>query len=91
MNTAEIDAGNDLVRIEPGSALSVFTSPNAIDPLLKRVRDEIDKFDADVATRSTINKAARDAIARNGVPVEIAELVIAIIARKEIPHVVINY
>lgn len=41
---------NELVAIEPANALTVFTTPNAIDPLLDRVRQEIDGFSADVTT-----------------------------------------
>ncbi len=41
---------NELVSIEPANALTVFTTPNAIDPLLDRVRQEIDGFSADVTT-----------------------------------------
>lgn len=43
---------NDLVVIEPADALAIFTTPAAIDPLLQRVRDEIDGFKADVSTVS---------------------------------------
>jgi septal ring factor EnvC (AmiA/AmiB activator) len=41
---------NELVSIEPATALTVFTTPGAIDPLLQRVRSEIDKFEADAST-----------------------------------------
>ena len=43
-------ATNDLVVIEPTSALSVFTTAGAIDPLLDRVRKEIDAFKPDIST-----------------------------------------
>ena len=43
---------NELVVIEPSNALTVFTAPNAIDPLLDRIRKEIDGFSADVTTPS---------------------------------------
>jgi len=41
---------NELVTIEPQNALAIFTTANAIDPLLERVRREIDGFHADVTT-----------------------------------------
>lgn len=41
---------NELVAIDPANALTVFTTPNAIDPLLERVRSEIDAFVPDVTT-----------------------------------------
>lgn len=41
---------NELVTIEPQNALTIFTTANAIDPLLERVRREIDGFHADVST-----------------------------------------
>ncbi len=43
-------ATNELVYVEPSNALAIFTTPNAIDPLLERVRKEIDGFSADVTT-----------------------------------------
>lgn len=44
----------ELVTIEPKNALSVFTEPKAIDPILARVRKEIDDFKPkrDVSTAS---------------------------------------
>lgn len=41
---------NELVTIETANALTIFTTPNAIDPLLERVRKEIDGFRPDVTT-----------------------------------------
>lgn len=41
---------NDLVTIEPSTALMIFTSPNAIDPMLERIRNEIDAFEPDIST-----------------------------------------
>jgi len=43
-------ATNELVTIEPANALTIFTTANAIDPLLERVRKEIDGFNGDVTT-----------------------------------------
>ena len=43
-------ATNDLVVIEPANALAIFTTPNAIDPLLDRIRQEIDAFVPDIST-----------------------------------------
>ncbi len=43
-------AANELVSIEPANALAIFTTANAIDPLLERVRKEIDSFSADATT-----------------------------------------
>ena len=51
-------ASNELVVLPAGSALDVFTTPNAIDPLLAKVRGEIDAFKGDVKTA-----AGRKAIA----------------------------
>jgi chromosome segregation ATPase len=48
----------DLVAIEPADALAVFTTPERIDPILARVRAEIDGFTPDVTT-----KRGRDEIA----------------------------
>jgi hypothetical protein len=41
---------SDLVAIEPGSALQLFTTPAAIDPLLDRIRKEIDAFEPDISS-----------------------------------------
>lgn len=49
---------NELVVIERTEALSVFTTPGAIDPILRRIREEIDKFSAPIDT-----SAGRKAIA----------------------------
>lgn len=43
-------ATNDLTIIEPSTALVVFTTDGAIDPLLSRIRSEIDAFTPDVST-----------------------------------------
>lgn len=40
----------ELVAIDPANALVVFTTPNAIDPLLERIRAEIDGFTPDIST-----------------------------------------
>lgn len=48
----DVATANELVVIEPANALTVFTAPNAIDPLLERIRQEIDGFSADVSTAS---------------------------------------
>lgn len=40
----------ELIDIEPKNALAVFTSPDAIDPFLRQVREEIDAFTGDVST-----------------------------------------
>ncbi len=40
----------ELINIEPKNALAVFTSPDAIDPFLKQVREEIDAFSGDIST-----------------------------------------
>jgi len=42
----------DLVEIPPQNALAVFTSATAIDPILARVKREIDAFVPDVSTAS---------------------------------------
>ena len=42
--------GSDLVSIEPHNALAIFTTPNAIDPLLERIRREIDQFAPDIGS-----------------------------------------
>lgn len=41
---------NELVTLPAGDALAVFTSPDAIDPILARVRAEIDAFVPDIST-----------------------------------------
>lgn len=51
-------ATTDLIVIEPSKALAVFTTDGAIDPLLARIRQEIDAFTPDVST-----PASRKAIA----------------------------
>lgn len=43
-------ATNELIVIEPANALTIFTSPNAVDPLLERIRSEIDAFKPDITT-----------------------------------------
>lgn len=40
----------ELITIEPQTALAVFTTENALEPYLQKVRDEVDAFDADVST-----------------------------------------
>lgn len=40
----------DLVEIPAKDALTTFTTPGAIDPILARVRREIDKFEPDMST-----------------------------------------
>lgn len=54
------DGGTDtqLVTIPKADALAVFTTPAAIDPILARIRQEIDGFVPDVST-----KRGRDSIA----------------------------
>lgn len=47
-----------LVEIPRETALQVFTTPSAIDPYLAKIRDEIDRFTADVST-----KKGRDQVA----------------------------
>src|SRR5690606_34102970 len=42
----------ELVTIEPKNALAVFTEEKAIDPILARVRKEIDAFIPDITTAS---------------------------------------
>lgn len=41
---------NDLVTLPPGDALTVFTTEGAMDPLLQRIRAEIDAFVPDLST-----------------------------------------
>lgn len=50
MGAAEKTASTDLVVIDPGSALEVFTSPALMDPLLARIRAEVDAFVPDLST-----------------------------------------
>ncbi|MFG1417214.1 hypothetical protein V5F38_05295 [Xanthobacter sp. V0B-10] len=40
----------ELITIEPQNALSVFTTPAALDPYLSKVRQEIDAFRPDIST-----------------------------------------
>lgn len=49
---------NELVAIEPSNVLTVFTTEKGLDPLLAKVKDEVDGFTPDVTT-----KKGRDAIA----------------------------
>lgn len=46
----DVSSGNDLVVIEQANALTVFTVDGAIDPLLERIRKEIDAFTPDMTT-----------------------------------------
>lgn len=64
----------DLVAIAPADALAVFTGKSPIDPILERVRKEIDAFDADVSTAggrkaiaSMANKVAKSKTYLDGV------------------------
>ena len=41
----------ELIVIEPETALTVYTAPNGLDPYLAKVRDEIDAFIPDLTTR----------------------------------------
>lgn len=44
------DGGTELVTIQRADALVVFTTPNALDPILARIRQEIDAFRPDIST-----------------------------------------
>ena len=46
------DDTRDLVLPKREDALTVFTTPKAIDPFLDRIRQELDSFEADVSTSS---------------------------------------
>lgn len=67
----------------------------ALDAEAKAKRDaeaaEAAKREADKNHRAAVNKAARQALVDGGIDEAIATLVITIIARKEVPHVVIVY
>lgn len=41
---------NELVTIEKSNAMEIFTTEKGLDPLLKKVRDEIDGFTPDIST-----------------------------------------
>lgn len=43
---------NSLITIETKDAFAVFTTENAIDPILAKVRAHIDRFEGDVSTQS---------------------------------------
>ncbi len=49
---------NDLIIIEPQNALTLFTTQNGLDPILSKLKDEVDNFIPDVTT-----KKGRDEIA----------------------------
>lgn len=53
-----MSAEQQLVVIEPKNVMAVFTTPGAVDPILERIRQEIDDFTPDVTT-----KKGRDAVA----------------------------
>jgi hypothetical protein len=53
----------ELIVIEPKDALATFTTPGALDPVLKLVRDRIDAFEADVSTPAGRNQIASMAFA----------------------------
>lgn len=44
------DMTTELVTINPADALTIFTTPNAMDPLLAKVRAAIDAFEPDTST-----------------------------------------
>lgn len=46
----DMSPSTELLVIEPANALTIFTTDNGLDPLLKRIRSEIDTFTADVNT-----------------------------------------
>ncbi len=46
----DVATNTDLVVIEPSNALVMFTTDGGLDPLLKRIRSEIDACTADVST-----------------------------------------
>lgn len=50
MNIATLADSTQLVTVPQGKALSYFTTDKAMDPLLARIRQEIDAFVPDVAT-----------------------------------------
>jgi len=52
MNDMTTTTATDLVAIPEDRALIVFTQDGAIDPLLQRIRAELDAFKADISTAS---------------------------------------
>lgn len=80
-------ADTNLVTITKADALSVFTTPNAIDPILARIRQEIDAFEPDISTKrgrdsiaSIAYRVARSKTYLDGVGKELAD------EQKEIPR-----
>ena len=76
----------ELVSIEKANALTVFTEPSAIDPILAKIRSEIDGFTPDVSTAtsrkavaSMAYKVAQSKTYLDGIGKELAD------AQKEIP------
>ena len=53
----------DLIVIEPKDALATFTTPGALDPILRLVRERIDAFEADVSTATGRKQVASMAFA----------------------------
>lgn len=83
---ADGNAKTELVTIPKTDALMVFTTPAAIDPILARVRQEIDAFVPDVSTKrgrddiaSIAYRVARSKTYLDGVGKELAD------EQKEIP------
>lgn len=78
---------NDLVVSLPADALAVFTAPGAIDPILNRIRKELDGFSADISSA-----AGRKAVASMAYKVARAKTYLdeegkALVAKqKEIPN-----
>lgn len=77
---------NDIVVIEKQNALAVFTTPEMLDPILAKIRAEIDGFTPDVSTvtsrkaiASLAYKVAQSKTYLDGVGKELAD------AQKEIP------
>lgn len=71
---------NELVVIEPQNALSVFTTPDALDPYLQRIRQELDAFVPDVSTAkgrkeiaSMAHRVARSKTYLDGVGKQLAD------------------
>lgn len=89
---ADGTASTELVSIPKVDALTVFTTPEKIEPILARIRQEIDGFVPDISSKrgrdnvaSMAYRVARSKTYLEGVGKE------TLIAAANIPHVTINY
>lgn len=88
---AEREAHEATARAEAKAKADAEAAERAKAEAARIQQAEEAKRAANVKHRKTVNNAALDAFAANGITEEVAKSVIALIAQGKIPHVTINY